>query len=598
MYCLERGTIKSFLQETVLILFATALHIASVQASERIRVACVGNSITYGAYIENREQNSYPAQLQRLMGPLYDVRNFGVNGQTTLRKGDYPYMSCSAYQEALQFNPDIVIIKLGTNDSKPHNWVYKDDFRTDMKDLIHSFKALSSKPRIYLCLPVPAWALSSGIDGKALTDEIIPAIREVAQEEELPIIDLYSALEPYYPALFPDKCHPNAEGAGVMARHICKTILGDDFRRINARTLPTNAFLRFRTQKEGCVAFLGGSITEMNGWRNRMKEDLQLRFPDTRFTFIEAGIASTGTTPHAFRLEHDVLNQGVPDLLFVEAAVNDDTNYFSAIEQVRGMEGIVRHALAVNPAMDIVMLHFIHDPFIPILNEGKRPDVITNHEKVAEHYAISSIDLADEVAARMRAGELTWEEFGGTHPAPLGHRIYAATINRLFDQTDQALSTVQAPSNHALPSMLDEFSYSHGRFVDIREARKLKRFHVEEDWAPAAGDNAGTRYGFVHVPMLVADDGGASFRLDFEGTAVGIFCVAGPHACTFRYRTDKGAWKTLDTRTEWSKGLYIPWVYMFEEELPAGKHRLEVKIVKGEDTACQIRNFVVNDCTD
>ena len=103
--------------------------------------------------------------------------------------------------------------------------------------------------------------------------------------------------------------------------------------------------------------------------------------------------------PGAFRLTDDVLSKGKVDLLFVEAAVNDDTNGFSAIEQVRGMEGIVRHALVSNPSMDIMMLHFIYDPFIPKLAKADA-DVILNHERVANHYLLPSVNLASEIAAR------------------------------------------------------------------------------------------------------------------------------------------------------------------------------------------------------
>lgn len=186
---------------------------------------------------------------------------------------------------------------------------------------------------------------------------------------------------------------------------------------IHRRGSLANSCLKFAKEKKGCVAFLGGSITEMRGWRNMIQEDLKQRFPDTEFTFIDAGIASTGSTPHAFRLANDVLWQAVPDLLFVEAAVNDDTNHFNYIQQVRGMEGIIRHARTASPEMDIVMLHFIYDPFIPLLNKGIQPQVIMNHESVANYYNIPSINLVEEVARRMRDGEFNWEQFGGTHPA-------------------------------------------------------------------------------------------------------------------------------------------------------------------------------------
>ena len=120
-----------------------------------------------------------------------------------------------------------------------------------------------------------------------------------------------------------------------------------------------NAFDTFSRTKAGRVAFLGGSITAMSGWRERVMADLQRRFPETKFEFIGAGIGSLGSVPHAFRLERDVLSRGPVDLLFVEAAVNDASNMPDRADlMLRGMEGVVRHARLVNARTDIVHLHF------------------------------------------------------------------------------------------------------------------------------------------------------------------------------------------------------------------------------------------------
>lgn len=363
---------------------------------------------------------------------------------------------------------------------------------------------------------------------------------------------------------------------------------------IHRRGSLANSCLKFAKEKKGCVAFLGGSITEMRGWRNMIQEDLKQRFPDTEFTFIDAGIASTGSTPHAFRFANDVLRQAVPDLLFVEAAVNDDTNHFNYIQQVRGMEGIIRHARTASPEMDIVMLHFIYDPFIPLLNKGIQPQVIMNHESVANHYNIPSINLVEEVARRMRDGEFNWEQFGGTHPAWDGHKYYAAAINRLFDLEWSGNATQQTIGQHELPEQpIDAFSYDKGEFADIRSAKQLNSWQVVEDWQPASG-GIETRKGFVNVPMLVAERAGATLSFPFEGRAVGIFCVAGPQACVLEYSVDGAPFKQLDTFTEWSSGLYLPWVYIFETELAPTRHVLRLRVAKGEKTSCQIRNFVVN----
>ena len=366
----------------------------------------------------------------------------------------------------------------------------------------------------------------------------------------------------------------------------------------NVRGSLQNSFHKFEKERRARVAFLGGSITEMDGWRNRVEQQLQQRFPYTEFEWIEAGIGSTGTTPGAFRLQHDILSKGKVDLLFVEAAVNDDTNGFSALEQVRGMEGEVRHALKSNPEMDIVMLHFIYDPFIPMVARKQTPDVILNHERVANHYLIPSINLCQEIGERMQDGEFTWDEFGGTHPKPFGHKFYAAAIGHLFDDLWKGLSPEKAVVPHEIPSKpLDAYCYDNGDFIDIQKAHSDKGWKLVDNWHP--DNKAGKRKGFVDVPMLEATRPGDQLTLEFKGKAIGIFCVSGPSAGILEYSVDGAPFKQLDTFTEWSHNLYIPWVYMLETELKNTDHKLVLRMSKKKNqdslgTECQIRNFVVN----
>ena len=352
-----------------------------------------------------------------------------------------------------------------------------------------------------------------------------------------------------------------------------------------------NSLEAMTVRGKATVAFLGGSITEMEGWKDMIKDDLKQRFPDTEFTFIDAGISSLGSTPHAFRFEEDVLGKGVPDLLFVEAAVNDDTNFFGPKEHVLGMEGIVRHALKANPYMDIVFLHFIYDPFIPLLDGGEIPDVIMNHERVANHYHLTSIDFASEVAERMKAGEFDWKTFGGTHPAPFGHKIYTAAIEKVLDSfTKPAKEYSRKP--HSLPEKpLEADCYENGRLLPPTSALKTKGFRVEEDWVPA--DGAGTRQQYVHVPTLVCEEGG-SLTLEFEGKAIGLYCTCGPNAGRLSYTIDGKEYPVLDTFTPWSQGLHIPWVHILANDLEPGRHVLKLKVLKGERQGCYIRNFVAN----
>lgn len=134
---------------------------------------------------------------------------------------------------------------------------------------------------------------------------------------------------------------------------------------------------------------------------------MKKRFPDTEFKFIDAGIGSTSSTPHTFRFENDILQKRIPDLLFVEIAVNDHTNKFSPEDQVQGMEGIVHHARQTSPNMDIIMLHFVYTPFLKILVQEIQSDVTMNHERVANYYRITSINLAQRTAKRLSNKEFT-----------------------------------------------------------------------------------------------------------------------------------------------------------------------------------------------
>jgi lysophospholipase L1-like esterase len=182
------------------------------------KVACVGDSITYGAGIGNRAKDSYPAQLgQRLLafGSTWETRNFGVNSATLLHNGDLPYVELAAYTQAREWNPDIVIIMLGTNDTKPVNWAHKDEFVSDYLALIDAFAALPSQPKIWVCKPVPAFNDTWGIRDQVITEEIIPFIDEIASLRDVGVIDMHTPLLDAG-EFFPDTIHPDATGAGLM----------------------------------------------------------------------------------------------------------------------------------------------------------------------------------------------------------------------------------------------------------------------------------------------------------------------------------------------------------------------------------------------
>src|ERR1043166_2244805 len=200
----------------LVLLFSMALH-----AQER--VACIGDSITYGSGLEGRESNSYPSVLQHLLGEKFEVKNFGASGATLLKKGDKPYWKEKVFKNATDFKPNIVIIKLGTNDSKPQNRTNITDFASDLRAMVEHFAALESQPRIYLCLPVPVYKTQWGINEDSVANEVIPAIRKVAAEKKITVIDLHTALADKK-EMFPDNVHPNVAGAKLIAETVCAAI--------------------------------------------------------------------------------------------------------------------------------------------------------------------------------------------------------------------------------------------------------------------------------------------------------------------------------------------------------------------------------------
>lgn len=204
----------------LLLVLATVCHAGD---DGRTRVACIGNSITFGAGVENQKENNYPKVLGKLLGEKCETRNFGVSGATLLKKGDSPYWKQGAFKAATDFQPNIVVIKLGTNDTKPQNWKHKDEFEADLTAMVDHFAALPSKPKVFLCLPAPAYATQWGINEKGIAEGVIPAIKKVAEAKKLTTIDLHTALSGHA-EMFPDKIHPNAAGAALLAKTVAEAI--------------------------------------------------------------------------------------------------------------------------------------------------------------------------------------------------------------------------------------------------------------------------------------------------------------------------------------------------------------------------------------
>lgn len=356
----------------------------------------------------------------------------------------------------------------------------------------------------------------------------------------------------------PVTIYPNALGRQTLKGHhfpIDDLKAGTDFIRnsypevnpkLESRNYHTlrsklhNAQMVFERERKGRVAFLGGSITANGGWRDSICIFLQKRFPETQFEFIAAGIPSMGSTPGAFRFERDVLKNGKVDLLFEEAAVNDRVNGFDTESQILGMEGIVRHSRESNPAMDIVVMHFVDPEKMTEYRKGITPPEISNHEKVAAHYQIPTINLAKEVTDRIDNGEFTWEkDFKNLHPSPFGQHIYYQSMKTFLETCWSGfVADDDKLTAYPLPTKLAEACYNRGILIPAVETKLVKGWKVDTSWIPE--DKTGTRSDFVKVPMLIAEAPGGTLKFDFEGNSVGIAVASGLDAGVIEYRIDKG----------------------------------------------------------
>ncbi|WON95323.1 GDSL-type esterase/lipase family protein [Sphingobacterium sp. UGAL515B_05] len=221
------STLHTYMSKKGGLLLGLIVSISISVGQPRTKVACIGNSVTFGYGLASPSQDSYPSQLQALLGQRFEVRNFGHSGATLLRKGHRPYDKTEEYRNALAFKPDIAIIHLGLNDTDPRNWPnYKNSFAADYATLIDSIRSVNPKVKIYICRLTPIFSgharfLSGTRDWYDQIQQLIPRI---AESNQVGLIDLNSPLHARID-LFDDYLHPNKQGAKFIARQVANALV-------------------------------------------------------------------------------------------------------------------------------------------------------------------------------------------------------------------------------------------------------------------------------------------------------------------------------------------------------------------------------------
>lgn len=219
---------KAMVRKHVMLLWFCITAIFSF-SQPALKVACIGNSVTYGYGLQSPQLTSYPVQLQKMLGEKYEVRNFGHSGATLLLHGHNPYYKTKEFTEALSFHPHIAVIHLGLNDTDPRNWPnYRDEFAPDYAWLIDTIRKINPAVKIFICKLSPIFSdhprFKSGTrDWFWRIQQLIP---QIAKANKTGLIDLHSPLYSR-PDLFPDALHPNEEGAGIIANTIYEKLTGN-----------------------------------------------------------------------------------------------------------------------------------------------------------------------------------------------------------------------------------------------------------------------------------------------------------------------------------------------------------------------------------
>ena len=202
--------IKFFIRKQ---LFALAFVLSFVSCSDQTRVACMGDSITDGG--GQSKSSFYPVHLNQMLGDGFEVLNFGESGATMQTDADKPYWHGKDLLNVFAYKPEIVVLMLGTNDSKTHNWNAA-NYERDYQVMIDSLSTLTPKPAIYLCFPPPAYSSAWAISDSTIRAGVIPIVKRIARKNNLQIINVYQGMEGMSER-FPDGIHPDDEGRKILA---------------------------------------------------------------------------------------------------------------------------------------------------------------------------------------------------------------------------------------------------------------------------------------------------------------------------------------------------------------------------------------------
>jgi len=322
------------------------------------------------------------------------------------------------------------------------------------------------------------------------------------------------------------------------------------------------------------VAFLGGSITEMNGFRPRVMEMLRKRHPAVAFAEIAAGLSSTCSDTGAFRLERDVLAKGIPDIFIVESAVNDDQDgHFDYWRCVRGLEGSVRHMLMVNPRCHVIIGLMVNRRQYEQIKEGETPVPYAAARDVAGRYGVALADVGSALVASERAGGLNWSDYADCHPSPGGCDFSARLV---FEAIEKDYDPLLTPSERPIPVPLDGFSYFMAYEMSLGAVMCPSSWRViRPDWQRIPGNK---RAYFMSGEVLESVDTNMCATVSFHGTALAALVTAGPDSGDLEVSVDGGEFRPARLMADHG-ALHYPHTLMLADNLADVEHTVRFRAI-------------------
>lgn len=329
------------------------------------------------------------------------------------------------------------------------------------------------------------------------------------------------------------------------------------------------------------IGYIGGSITDArpgHNWPEPVTRWIVANYPGARIIVENAGIGATGSDLASFRAKRDLIDRGC-DLVFVEFAVNDNNTPTERRKKTR--EGLLRQLLASGTTDVVLVYTYCREMYEPMM-EGRMPPSIAEFEELAEHYGLSSVWMGLHALNEVKAGLLRWEEWlpDGLHPTERGSFSYGSSVigflQKALEGEGEDRGAGAASEGRNLPQPLDPGNWEQVAFVPFEDVRtegpwSIRRW-VTLEWIDRA---------------LSTSAVGSKLYFSFEGRGLALGFDFGQLSAECRYRIDGGEWQaTARQRPEWCGPSGWLKTEIFADDLPQGRHEVELEVIHGNKPDC------------